>query len=69
MCPLEMVVDLFGTLADAVGPVVEDDDPFGVVVALLGGIVDDHWQVKPVIGFQTDVGVCPVGAGMREVNR
>ena len=63
---MQVVVDLVRCLADAVGPVVEHDDPFGIVGAGLGRIVHDHRQIQPVVGVKAGVWVGPVGARMSE---
>ena len=52
---MQVVVELLGCFADAVGPVVEHDDPFGVVAARLFRVVDDHRQIQPVVGVQAGV--------------
>lgn len=41
----QLAVELLRGLPDAVRPIVEDDDPFGVVVAWLSRIVDDGRQI------------------------
>ncbi|BDN84678.1 hypothetical protein NJB1907Z4_C48930 [Mycobacterium pseudoshottsii] len=53
-------------LADTVGPVVEDNNPFGVVAVGFGRIVDDERQVQAVVVLEADMRVCSVGARIRD---
>ena len=56
--------DLRRVRADTIGPVVKDQHPLGVVVARLGGVVDDERGVQAVVELQAVVRVEPVGAGI-----
>jgi hypothetical protein len=62
---VQVVVELLGCFADAVGPIVEHDDPLGVVAARLFRVVDDHRQIQAVVGVKPSMRVCPVRAGVR----
>ena len=52
------------SLADAIGPVVEGDDPLVVVAAGFGGVVDDQRLVQAAVDLDSGVGVEEVGAGV-----
>ena len=68
---LEVGEDLLGAGPDAVGPVVEDEDPLVVVAPGLVGVVDDERGVQAAVELQAGVGVEPVRArvGDDEVER
>ena len=60
----EGVVGLLGGGADAVGPVVQDEDPLAVVVAGLVGCIDHERGVQPAVHLHSVVRVEPVRAGV-----
>ncbi|SIM92228.1 Uncharacterised protein [Mycobacteroides abscessus subsp. abscessus] len=62
----EFLHHLVGRRDDAVEPVVQDDDPLLVVVALLVRVVDDQRGVQAAVLLDADVRVEPVGPGVRE---
>ena len=57
--------DLVGGAAGAVDPVVQDDDPFRVVVAGLGRVVDDQRPVQAAVELHPGVRVIEVRARIR----
>lgn len=59
---LERGEDIVGRGADTVGPVVEGDDPFVVVAAGFGGVVDDQRLVQAAVDLHPGVGVEEVGS-------
>ena len=58
----ESLEDLLGAAADSGGPVIEHDDPLGVIPTGLGGVVDDDRYIHAEVGVQAGVRVGPVGA-------
>ena len=61
----QLLEHLVGGGAGAIDPVVEDEDPLGVVTAGVAGVVDDHRGVQPAVELDPDVGVKEVGARIR----
>ena len=62
---LKVGEDLLRTRADSIRPVVENHDPFGVVVDGLAGVVDDDGEIQAVVGVETDMRVSPIRSRMR----
>lgn len=58
--PLKISLGAAGPLRRS--SVIEHDDPFGVVTAGIGRVVDDDRHIQAVVGVQPGVRMRPVGA-------